>query len=47
MLKGQLNWQVIAFLIAITFLVLMIIFIANTRGDMMNIAKELGSAVKI
>jgi hypothetical protein len=47
MLKGQLNWQVIAFLIAITFLVLMVLFISNTRGDMLSIAKELGDAVKI
>jgi len=47
MLKGQLNWQIIALLIAITFLVLMILFISNTRGEMINIAKDLGSAVKI
>tara|TARA_B100000902_G_C27206629_1_gene862002 strand:- start:246 stop:389 length:144 start_codon:yes stop_codon:yes gene_type:complete len=47
MLKGQLTWQVIALLIAITFLVLMIVFITNTRGDMLNVAKDLGSAIKI
>jgi len=47
MLKGQLNWQIIALLLAITFLVLMIVFISNTRGDMVIIAKDLGSAIKI
>jgi|TARA_B100000902_G_scaffold358945_1_gene374353 hypothetical protein len=47
MLKGQLNWQIIALLLAITFLVLMIVFISNTRGDMVSIAKDLGSAIKI
>jgi len=47
MLKGQLNWQIIALLLAITFLVLMIVFISNTRGDMVGIAKDLSSAIKI
>ena len=47
MLKGQLNWQIIALLLAITFLVLMIVFISNTRGDMVSIAKDLGSSIKI
>ncbi len=47
MLKGQLNWQIIALLLAITFLVLMIVFISNTRGDMVSIAKDLSSAIKI
>jgi len=46
-LRGQMTWQVIALLIAITFLVIMIVFIMSTRGDMLNVAKDLGSAISI